>query len=291
MRRDDVTAASKSKGHVPALRSVLTTIRYDANRLYGRHAPGRVQARFGGVIPDSIDLGAVERIRTAPLDQLMDTGWLEHELLPQLGMHDSMRHIFPSELQARLGTGLRVWQWPNQLAPYLTTVGRYPVRHYLEIGVLHGGMFVTTVEYLRRFCDLRTATAVDVQRALAVMRYGGQARGIRFLRTTSISPLFRAFIRLSSRVDLVLIDGDHSELWCRRDFEAVRDHANMIAFHDVADTGSPGVVEVWQRFKATGGDTFEFHEFTQQYPEVLEGQGSPWLGLGLAIRRDWAAAA
>jgi hypothetical protein len=86
--------------------------------------------------------------------------------------------------------------------------------------------------------------------------------------------------------DLVMIDGDHSEEACRRDFETVGDHSRLIAFHDVVNSQTPGVVPVWEDLKLTRGEEFELYEFVAQYPQVEAAhEGASFLGIGLAVRR------
>ena len=86
---------------------------------------------------------------------------------------------------------------------------------------------------------------------------------------------------LRSPFDLVLIDGDHSEEGCRRDFEAVREHARMVAFHDINEPHYPGVRAVWE---SVPSEDYELLEFTAQYEELLPTVG-PRFGIGLAVGR------
>jgi hypothetical protein len=48
------------------------------------------------------------------------------------------------------------------------------------------------------------------------------------------------------RWDLALIDGDHSYAGCSADYETIRDHARLIALHDIASDVCPGVKHLWQ---------------------------------------------
>jgi hypothetical protein len=89
-----------------------------------------------------------------------------------------------------------------------------------------------------------------------------------------------AFAELVDRlrpIDLVFIDSHHEESQCRREFASVKDAASMIAFHDIANIGCPGVGRVWNEVKALPG--FECVEFVDQY----HGTG-PYMGIGLAVK-------
>src|SRR4051794_4293715 len=108
-------------------------------------------APHGGVIfydaLTFVDLDPVKLLRTAGVDELADPGRLE-PMIARLGLAGFPSTLVPSDLHPFLDTGLQSVQYPNQLAPYLTTLARYPIARYVEVGVLHGGTFITTVEYL-----------------------------------------------------------------------------------------------------------------------------------------------
>ncbi len=56
--------------------------------------------------------------------QCVDTDYLEHTLIPALGLNDEILHEQPRELSASYGKGLHIWQYPNQLAAYLAWLAR-----------------------------------------------------------------------------------------------------------------------------------------------------------------------
>jgi hypothetical protein len=96
---------------------------------------------------------------------------------------------------------------------------------------------------------------------------------------------FREWVRSRAPIDLVLIDGDHSEDGCRYDFETVADYARIIVFHDIVSDVVPGVGAVWRDVKAAHADRYRFLEFMDQYAELAE-RGLSYLGIGVAIRLD-----
>jgi len=231
----------------------------------------------------ALDLSRLALVRAASLAQLQDAAWLEHTLLPALGLNDEGFEQIPTELHRFCGTGLRCWQYPRQLAGYLVLLSRLGVCSYLEIGVRHGGTFLLTVEYLRRFQPLREALAVDLGDAPAVRAYAAENAGVSFLQADSHAPEFRARIEAHPGFDLALIDGDHTAEGCWADFELVRPRARVVAFHDTVSDVVPGVGEVWRRVRAECAEGCEFHEFTAQYESLERRTGKRFLGLGVAV--------
>lgn len=253
--------------------------------------PQLVRVRVGSAIgvdkPQEIDLSRLELIRRADRDWLADPENLERELLPALGFSADVPDAFPAHLHEAVGVGLKHWQYPNQFARYLAHLARYPIRTYLELGVRHGGTFVITVEYLSRFHTIESATAVDIDDVPALHEYLAQRPGVRFLKIDTSSPRFGRAIRDRSPYDLVLIDADHSYDACRNDVGSMLEHANILALHDIVDAACPGVREVWRELRAETVRERDFFEFTAQYDEIVERNGSPALGLGIAVRKGF----
>ena len=228
----------------------------------------------------STHLGAVEQFDG--ISGLEDPERLE-EFLPRLGINNDLPELIPPRLHWALGKRLKVWQYPCQFAPYLVQVARRPVRSYLEIGVQHGGSFITTVEYLRNQGHLvERALAADVHPSGVVARYVMTHPFAEQVVLDSASAAFRALAR-SQTWDLVLIDGDHSFKGCLTDFETVHGYAETIAFHDIVDSLATDVRTVWELVRREHANTYDFAEFTAQYPEVAGGR--TYLGIGVATRR------
>jgi cephalosporin hydroxylase len=236
-----------------------------------------------------IDLRPLERLRALSPEQLTDAAYLEHEVLPALGLNDEHLEEFPRELDRFTGTGLRFWQYPSQYAPYLVEVARHRPRSYLEIGVRHGGTFALTTEYLARLAPLSHAFGIDILASPGAQAYARSRPHVRVARMDSNGRRFALALRRHGPFDLALIDGDHDADPVRRDFERVQPHARMLAFHDIANPDMPGLRKVWDELKASQGDRYEFHEFVAQYDDVLTRMGRPYLGLGLAVDRGWSA--
>jgi len=232
-----------------------------------------------------IDLSYLRFIREAKTDDLSNPKWLE-AMLPRLGLNSEWLHQFPSSLYPYTGKGLRHWQYPNQFSKYLAHVARYNIESYLEIGVRHGGTFAITVEYLNKFHPVRKALGLDIRPCPGLSDYQALNPRVRFQVLDSQTPEFRRFVEAEGPFDLVLIDGDHSEEGCRRDFENLKHHAKILVFHDIVSSPVPGVIKVWQDVKEQEKDTFDFFEYTDQYDEVVNRRNETLLGIGVAIRKN-----
>jgi hypothetical protein len=227
-----------------------------------------------------IDLSGARVLREAPADALHDPERLA-VLLAEGGLNDEHLEQFPAHLRPYCAKGLRLWQLPNQFAPYLIEAARHGVRRYLEIGVRHGGSFTATVEYLSRVGALEEAVAVDISPVPALLPYPLEQSSVRLMQADTLTDRFAAWVDGHPGFDLAFIDGLHSYEGCRHDFETVRSRARMIALHDISNHIEPDVGRVWADIRREYVDAYDFHEFTAQYDD----SGPADMGIGLAIRR------
>jgi cephalosporin hydroxylase len=186
---------------------------------------------------------------------------------------------FPRELHSWCGRGLRIWQYPTQFSKYLAQLSRLNVRSYLEIGIRHGGSFVATTEYLERFHPLDFAVGVDVIPCPSMAAYQALNAKAAFWCTSTRAADFAARLDELGPIDLVFIDSHHEEEQCRAELGLVAERAGMIALHDIANVGCPGVSRVWQELKRSPGHAC--FEYVDQY-----GGLGPFMGIGLAVRRE-----
>ena len=235
-------------------------------------------ALLKGLHPSVLDLSRVALIRGAEPAALRQPGALE-ALLLDLGLNDEGMNELPVHLHPYCGPGLRVWQYPIQFAPYLRYLSRLQVRSYLEIGIRHGGSYIVTVEVLNQFSTLDRAVGVDIIPCPSMDAYASLNSRSEFACLNTQSPEFEALLDRLAPVDLVFIDSHHEEEQCRREFQAVRRVARMVALHDIANDDCPGVRTVWTEIKALG--EYDCLEFVDQY-----GGLGPFMGIGLAVRKD-----
>ena len=232
-----------------------------------------------GLRPRAIDLSRIEVLRSEPLRSLGDPGRLQN-LLQQLGLNDEGLNEFPAQLHPYCGQGLLIWQFPIQFGPYLTELARHRIDSYLEIGVRHGGSFVATVEFLRRFQPGLRSVGVDIIPSPSMVEYAGSEPNSEFVCINTMSEGFDTLVRRLAPIDLVFIDSHHEETQCRHEFERVRPYANLIALHDIANTDCPGVGKVWAEIAASGD--YDCQEFIEQYSAGPKS----YMGIGLAVRRQ-----
>ena len=250
--------------------------------------PGRVVdfiVRMKGEKMKMIDLSYIKLIREKDEKYLKDANMLETELLPQLGLNNERLNEFPPELYDHAGYGLLYWQYPNQFSKYLVQLSKYEINSYFEIGVRHGGTFVITVEYLKKFNRVKKAVGLDIGYAPGVIAYKKQNPGVTFLQADSRSEKIRNFLDKAGNFDLVLIDGNHEEEFCRQDFNLMKDRANIIVLHDIVSDECPSVKKLWQDIKSGYSTSYNFFEFTDQYESVLKKEGKSYLGIGMAVRK------
>ncbi len=225
-----------------------------------------------------VDLVLAE-IRQAPLAKLRDPLWLQYYLLPKLGLNGEILDEFPEELYPWCGFGVRSWQYPSQFSKYLVYLSGKQIKTYLEIGCRHGGTFIITVEYLKRFNHLQVACAMDIEESEIMLEYKRKESTVAYALISSLSKEGKHLIQ-QVRWDLALIDGDHGYEACSSDYDTVRDHARLIALHDIVSDVCPGVKQLWQELKRAI-PVLRREEFVDQYENVVARTNRKFLGMGV----------
>lgn len=232
-----------------------------------------------------IDVSLIELIKNAELENLLNVEYLETQILPRLGLNNERPKMFPKELT---GFGLFHCQYPIQFGGYLVLLSKLKINSYMEIGVRHGGTFIITNEYLKRFNNKLVSTAVDIGYSPSLVKYCDN-KNSKFVQMNSQSNKFREYIKTVGNVDLVLVDADHTEEGCRFDYETVKDNANIIVLHDISNDNCLGVKSVWNDIKAQG-DLYKCFEFINQYPEIYNRENKEYLGIGVAVKKSFLKA-
>jgi hypothetical protein len=250
--------------------------------------------RFRGSVSTTINA-----IHNLTAQQCADRIFLEQTFIPSLGLNDEFLNEQPPELSSYFGTGLHIWQYPNQLAAYLCWLSDNSkgVRCYMEIGCRWGGMFLLVSEWLRKNgADLDTVIALDLIKPTPFIdeyfKYlqnenipGRKGIEAIYICDTSNS---REVSGLVERVkpDFVFIDGDHALKGVLLDHLLVRDCAQIIVHHDVNSHSCPDTALLWNAVKKLERHDFDFFEFIDQYDSV---NGS-FLGIGAMKRRAFERA-
>jgi hypothetical protein len=146
---------------------------------------------------------------------LSDAHYVTQKLC-EIGLQRDSRPLYHDfgEYQTDIG----MLQNPWELARFL--VAFRGIKTYCEIGVWQGVMWHAVTSYFNRF-GLHKSYGIDVNNCTEV--YTNQL----FYQGTSND-------YAGMKVDLVFIDGDHSYVWAKKDYENIR--AKFYAFHDINDT-------------------------------------------------------
>jgi glycosyltransferase involved in cell wall biosynthesis len=220
--------------------------------------------------------GYLSKIRNADLEQLQNPEWIENNLLIELGLNGENLKEFPEYLHSYCGHGLKSWQYPKQFSKYLVWLSQQGIRSYLEIGCLHGGTFIITVEYLERFGNLDIAVGIDPFSSELMQNYAASKNNVSYLKLPSWNSAVHDILN-DIKFDLVFIDADHSEEGVNYDYNLVRNNAKFIAFHNIVDVNCPSVVKLWRLLKI---QYFYNFEFVDQYDSLAD-QGCNYLGIGV----------
>lgn len=232
-----------------------------------------------------IDLSYVQRIVPFSSNELKEISFVEKMLL-NLGMNDETISEIPKELHKYCGFGLRYWQYPNQLSKYLVFLSDYKIQSYLEIGVRHGGTYIITLEYLKKFNEIAEAIGIDIIANKSLEEYSRSNKCSKFYRVDSTTKEFNELLE-NKKFDLVFIDGNHEEEFCRKDFKLIKDLSNIIVLHDIVSDACPGVKKVWEEIKTVCKEQYLFYEFTDQYESLDNIHNSKYFGIGVAVRKNW----
>jgi hypothetical protein len=226
----------------------------------------------------------IAKIAALPYSKCYDTAYLEHTLIPSLGLNDESLEQQPSELNDYFGKGLHLWQYPAQLARYLVwlTHNAKSIRNYTEIGCRWGGTFILVNEWLKKIgAPIEFSLAVDpIKPTPFIRRYVEiSSTPVHYLENFSTSQPVMDYFN-GFKPEMVFIDGDHSMHGVMFDHLLFRKTADIIIHHDVASRACPETTLFWTYLKQaeTG---FEAAEFCQQYESV---QGH-YLGIGVLKRR------
>jgi cephalosporin hydroxylase len=228
-----------------------------------------------------MDLTRIKYIKDSTIDDLTNNQYLEN-LIVKLGFNTEILREQPQIVRDN-GGGLFIWQYPNQFSKYLCLLNNQRIQSYIEIGCRWGGTFVLTNEYLKRFNTMNKSVAVDIIDS-PVLNYCSSNTETQFLKMNSQSPEFIQYIT-NNKFDLIFIDGDHSYLGVKHDYEISKNSGRIFVFHDIVNDACLGVNQLWNELTTNERDTYDFFEFTEQYEDVWKETHQTFLGIGVAIRK------
>jgi hypothetical protein len=146
------------------------------------------------------------------------------------------------------GSRIRVLQIPSEFAQWLILLGQRQTKSYLEIGISTGGSFLVTDAYLRATVpDYQGCVGYDVQdKRRDWDEYTARFPNVVFRHEGSGSMDLK-----DEQYDAAFIDARHLERWVLHDYGKVKDHARLVAFHDIElwDGEKQHVKRAWERIQ------------------------------------------
>ncbi|OKO82321.1 hypothetical protein [Bradyrhizobium sp. NAS96.2] len=256
--------------------------------LNAQQAPDDRYQRFADLAPFVRE--AIDTIAALTPAQRVDVDFLEREFIPALGLNDELLHEQPPELAPSFGKGLHLWQYPNQLAPYLAWLARNAagITSYMEIGCRWGGMFILVAEWLRTSgADLQEGDCTRSDRADAVHRDlfrtaagAGAHRADLHAGVFNLAAGRRACRPAEARLRFHRRRSQPAR--CDAGSPAGARHARIIVHHDIHSQACPDTTWLWKALREFEAPSFDAFEFTSQYASV---NGS-FLGIGAMKRRS-----
>jgi hypothetical protein len=170
-------------------------------------------------------------------------------------------------------SGRKASQDEGELTAFVEFLRAAGVRRYLEIGSREGDTFHHVITELGA-----SGVAIDLpgglwgksttggQLTAAIQALSNAGRDVRMVLGDSRSEGTKEMVRSYGPYDAVLIDGDHTYEGVKADWEAYRDLAPIIAFHDIVGEGQfervtrrgVEVPRLWAEIKASGAEVVEF---------------------------------
>lgn len=171
-------------------------------------------------------------------------------------------------------SGRRASQDEGELTAFVQFLRDRGVTSYLEVGAREGDTFhyvVSNVPAIDRAVALdlpgglwgKATTASQLCQAVCDLQERGE---VEYIIGASCDPKNLQYAKDLGPFDAILIDGDHTYEGVKADWEAYRNLAPIIAFHDIVGEGQfervtrrgVEVPKLWAEIKASGANVVEF---------------------------------
>jgi cephalosporin hydroxylase len=203
----------------------------------------------------------IQLIRETPIENM------DEQFIMDLGLNDEFLNEQPSELKEHFGKGLKIWQYPIQISPFIRDLNGVCCKSYLEIGVRHGGTFILMSELLAKTNPNIITYACDIIPMSDTLREYRKHRNFIYLQMSSTSNEFKSFCE-NNYIDFAFIDGDHSYDVVLQDYKMFKNKLDTkhIVLHDIKSSSCQYTGEVWNQVKYDPGHIWR--EYTMQYESV-----------------------
>lgn len=214
-----------------------------------------------------------EEFQKMTSEQLLDYRFLSDFVFYRVGLSLDVKQLHieePKKLLCWNGIGLR--QYPEEFAKLLVFLykNRNDINSYFEYGVAGGGSFFVIDSFLRAVnpnmgktfgIDLRS-----ISRHIELFNeYRDKYPDVDFLEINSTD------FHPPGDYDFCFIDGGHNQV--ESDYARMKEHAKIIAFHDIKSHLAPKVGVLWD---SISGTKMEFLNTDNRFPVPI--------GIGVLIK-------
>lgn len=181
-------------------------------------------------------------------EDLINEKLLTEFLLKQVGIGFRDRDFSIAEGEYLPTRGMKIKIWPDELARFLIFLyeHKHMINSYIEFGTGTGGTFYVIDSYLRTINpEMGRSVTIDKKKNAPwrFNEYKSKHPEVEFLRIRTQE------FYIDQPYDLCFIDADHSYKQVKLDYENMKDHCRVIAFHDIR-TASAGVPLLWNELKS-----------------------------------------
>lgn len=196
-------------------------------------------------------------------------------LILDCGISNNWSHEQPKQHSPYFDKGIKIWQYPDQLAVFANYISNIKVSSYFEIGCNEGGTFIFISEILKQNNPNIKLYICDVLQMSETLREYQSFQDFTYLTQDSLTLKFNEY------PEFVFIDGNHEYKFAKHDFDLFCDKSETkyIAFHDIYSLSCPDTTFLWS--EVLNDERFNTVQFCDQYSSV-EGF---FMGIGLALRK------
>ena len=206
-------------------------------------------------------------------------------IIPSFGLNNESLEEQPTTLSEYYGKGLRIWQYPIQLAPFMIWLKDIKVNSSLEIGSRWGGNFIVISQILKNNNPDIKLYACDIMPESSNLYQFRQRVDFEYLEMDSQTDEFKTLINKKS-IEFAYIDGIHTYKECMSDYKLFENNSltKYIVFHDIDSYQCIDIKIIWDEVKTD--DRFDAIEFIDQYSPDLIPKQRNFLGIGVLIRKS-----